>query len=118
MHELSVTENILEIALSHAKEANATKITNIHLVIGQLSSVVDDSVQFYWDFLAQDTIAAGATLHFRRLPIKLQCIQCETKYEPESEEMACPNCHSYKFLIIQGEEFFLEAIDIDKPATE
>lgn len=118
MHELSVTDNILEIALSHAKKAQATKITNIHLVIGQLSSVVDDSVQFYWDFLAKDTIAAGATLHFRRLPIKLQCIECEIKYAPESDDMSCPECHSHKFLIIQGEEFYLEAIDVDKPATE
>lgn len=115
MHELPVTENILEIALKHAEEAHATKITNIHLVIGQLSSIVDDSIQFYWDFLAKDTIAEGATLHFRRIPMQLKCIDCETIYTPENQELHCPECHSQKFLIIQGEEFFLEAIDIDKP---
>ncbi|MCB2179812.1 hydrogenase maturation nickel metallochaperone HypA [bacterium] len=115
MHELPVTENILKIALDHAKEVHATKITNIYLVIGQLSSIVDDSIQFYWDFLAKDTIANGATLHFRRLPIKLQCIECGTNYEPNNKELNCPECNSQKFLVIQGEEFFLEAIDIDKP---
>ena len=57
MHELSVTESLLEIALRHAQQAGATRVTGLHLVIGQLSSIVDDSVQFYWDFVSKDTIA-------------------------------------------------------------
>lgn len=115
MHELPVTENILKIALDHATDANATKITNIYLVIGQLSSIVDDSIQFYWDFLAKDTIAKGATLHFRRLSLILKCNNCSTTYEPVTQELTCPECNSQNFHIIQGEEFYLEAIDIDKP---
>ena len=51
MHELAVTENILNIALTHAEKSDAARITNLYLVIGQLSSVLDDSVQFYWDLL-------------------------------------------------------------------
>jgi len=46
MHELAVTENILSIASKHAQESGATRVTAINLVIGQLSSIVDDSVQF------------------------------------------------------------------------
>ena len=41
MHELPVVENILEIALQRAKEAGAKHITDLHLVVGPLSSVVD-----------------------------------------------------------------------------
>ena len=37
MHELTITESLLEIALRHAREAGATKITDLYLVIGQLS---------------------------------------------------------------------------------
>ena len=62
MHELAVTEEILRVALEHAERAQATRITDIHLVIGTLSTVVDDSVQFYFDFLSPETIAAGAKL--------------------------------------------------------
>jgi hydrogenase nickel incorporation protein HypA/HybF len=74
MHELSVTESILEISLRHAQEASAKRITNLYLVIGQLASIIDDSVQFYWDIISKGTIADGATLHFRRLPAKLICL--------------------------------------------
>ena len=47
MHELPVTESILEIALRHAQKADATRITDLHLVIGQLATLVDDSIFGY-----------------------------------------------------------------------
>jgi len=114
MHELSVTENILEIVKSHAERAEATKVTDIFLVIGQLSSIVDDSIQFYWDLMTKDSVAEGAKLHFRRLPILIQCKDCKNSYTPKGENLACPLCLSEKITIVQGEEFYLEAIDIDK----
>ena len=114
MHELSITQNILEIALRYAADSQAAKITNLYLVIGQLSSVVDDSVQFYWDFVSKDTIAEGAKLHFRRIPTELMCKACSNKYTPDGVELACPKCESDLIVVVSGEEFYLEAIDIDK----
>ena len=113
MHELSVTQSILKIALKHANEANAKRIENIHIVMGALSTNVDDSVQFYWDIIAKDTLAEGATLHFRRVPIELQCMACFEKYHPLEDELVCPKCGSVGAKIIAGEEFYVEAIDVD-----
>lgn len=114
MHELPVTESILDIALRHAGEAGATRITDIHLVIGDLSSIVDDSVQFYWDIISEDTMAAGARLHFQRLPILLRCLQCDHHYKPAQEDFACPQCGSERVKIEQGEEFYLESVEIER----
>ena len=113
MHELTITESILEIALKHADKANARRITDIYLVIGQLSSIVDDSVQFYWDLIAEGTIAEGAKLHFERKPTEILCLECGLRYNPPSGQMACPDCDSINIRIVSGEEFFLEAIDVD-----
>jgi Zn finger protein HypA/HybF involved in hydrogenase expression len=38
MHELPITQNILQIALRHAGEAK--QITGVNLVIGEFSSVI------------------------------------------------------------------------------
>ena len=113
MHELSITQSILDIALKHAKQANAEKITDLFIVIGQLSSIVDESVQFYWDFISADTIAQGAELHFRRIPTELICLNCSHIYQPDGDKLSCPNCGSDKIEVKAGEEFYLEAIDID-----
>lgn len=113
MHELSVTENLLEITLRHANQAKAKRVNNIYLVVGQLSSIVDDSVKFYWDIISKDTIAQEATLHFKRVPARFKCRDCLEEYSPTGDELACPVCKGIHIIILAGEEFFVEAIDIE-----
>jgi len=113
MHELAVTENLLEIALKHAEKANVKRIVGLNIVIGQLASIVDDSVQFYWDIVSQDTPAQGASLHFRRQPAELVCLSCQTIYLLNQKNFNCPQCGSQKVKIHTGQEFFLESIDVE-----
>jgi len=112
MHELSVTESILEIALRHAQESKAKRITDLYLVIGQLSSIVDDSVQLYWDIVSKDTPAEGAKLHFQRIPARLACLECGHEYSP-GDDLTCPACHSARVRVTAGNEFRLDAMDVD-----
>jgi hydrogenase nickel incorporation protein HypA/HybF len=114
MHELAVTESLLEIALRHARGKNASRITGLYLVIGQWSSIVDDSVQFYWDIISDGTIANGAKLHFHRVPVLLTCQDCGKDYTPASEEFACPHCGGTHAKVKTGDEFHLEAIDVEE----
>lgn len=113
MHELPITENILEITLRYAKQANALQVKTIYLVIGQLASVVDESVQFYWDIIAKNTIAENAVLSFKRIPATFQCRACSFCFSPGEENFYCPKCNSFDVKIISGNEFFLEAIDVE-----
>ena len=113
MHELAVTQSILEICLQHAQEANAANITDINLVIGQFSSIVDDSVQFYWDMIADGTIARGAVLHFKRIPGEMTCQTCSHVFHPSDRTFACPSCGSVAVRITRGEEFRVESIDVE-----
>lgn len=113
MHELAVTENLLEIAVRHGNSAKAKRISHLYLVIGQLSSIVDDSIQFYWDIVSKDTIAEGALLHFQRKSIELSCENCKHQFTPLQSDMTCPSCGSIQVKVISGEEFYLEAIDVE-----
>jgi hydrogenase nickel incorporation protein HypA/HybF len=113
MHELAITESLLKLALGHAEKADAKRITDLHIVMGELSSMVDDSIQFYWEIIAKDTIAEKATLHFRRIPAELQCMSCFEKYHPTDKQLVCPKCHGVGAKVITGEEFRLESIDVE-----
>jgi hydrogenase nickel incorporation protein HypA/HybF len=113
MHEMAITEEILRISVEHAERAGAERMTDIHIVIGDLSSVVDDSVQFYFDFLSPGTLAEGAELHFHRVAARLRCRQCETEFEPQGIDWRCPNCQSMGGEVIAGREFFIESIEVE-----
>jgi len=114
MHELSVTESVLEIASKHAHQAQATRVTDIHLVIGRLSSIIDESVEFYWDIISKNTICEDAQLHFKRLPAELVCLDCEQEYTLSDELTPCPNCGSARVRLLSGDEFHLESIEIQR----
>jgi hydrogenase nickel incorporation protein HypA/HybF len=113
MHELAVTQSILDISLRHAKEANAKRITDINLIIGQFSSIVDDSVQFYWEIISRDTIAQGSSLHFERVLAEITCNDCGHTFHPAEKTFECPSCSSFSVRVTKGEEFRVESIDVE-----
>jgi len=114
VHELAITESILKIADKHAHDSDAVKVTTINIVIGRLSSVVDDSVQFYWDIISEQSICKGAKLNFERRPAILHCNSCVNDYEINSALQPCPACGSSNVFIKSGDEFFVDSIEIEK----
>ena len=113
MHELSITQQMLDIAVKKAEETGATAIKKINLVIGDMSSVIDDSVQFYFDFLAKDSLAEGARLYFQRLPLKVRCRRCGHPFTPAGRPWECPQCHEWDIEVITGNEFYLDSIEVE-----
>ena len=117
MHELAVTESILKIVLESAQKNKATAVTDITLTIGSLSSIVDDSVQFYWNYVSQGTICENAKLHFNRVIATLKCLDCDTTYSLIDDLTPCPSCGSINVIILSGEEFQVDHIEIIKEET-
>jgi hydrogenase nickel incorporation protein HypA/HybF len=113
MHELAITEQIADIAIRHGEQNQAKRITDIFLVIGELSTVIDESVKFYWDMITSDTICEGAKLHFERIPALFLCQECGKEYHLDGGDLhPCPHCQSTKMNILQGKEFHLDSINI------
>jgi hydrogenase nickel incorporation protein HypA/HybF len=117
VHELPITQSILEITQRHAQTAGAHRVSDIYLVIGELSSIIDESVQFYWPIVSEGSIAEGARLHFRRIPTEMVCRDCETRYSPaQGEDLRCPHCGGANVRVEAGTEFYVEAIEVDDGA--
>lgn len=114
MHELSVTQALLDLTLKHAQTAGAKKVTQLNIVLGQMSTIIDESVQFYWDIVAKDTPAQGAVLHFERVPATLHCFNCSAQFKLNGGDgFLCPHCQSAQVRVIRGDEFRLDSIEVD-----
>ncbi len=118
MHEMAVTQSVLDIVIKLAQQAGASRILQINLVVGQMSGIVDDSVQFYFDILGKDTIAEGARLVFDRRPAIYRCLACNTTYQPEGFDWVCPVCDALTFEVLSGREFRVDSIEVDDRLTE
>ncbi len=113
MHELSVTESILEIVQQKAAQAGASRIAGINLVLGSWSGFVDDCIQFYFDILSEGTLAEGAALSFQRIPTCFHCRSCGAEFSPHEYDWSCPQCGSLGGELIAGREFYVESIEVE-----
>ena len=113
MRELDAAQAMLAKAIQKALESNAKRITGLHLVVGEISTYAADSVESYWNDISRGTIAEGAELFIRPVQAEVQCMNCFTKYHPNEGGILCPNCKSVGAKILTGEEFYVEAVDIE-----
>jgi len=113
MHELGITESILQIALSQAEKQDAKKIVKINLRIGELSEVVEDCVRFYFDLISKGTIAEGASIDVENMPVRVRCSQCKGIFEAPDLIFMCPQCQVLSAEIISGKELDVTSIEIE-----
>jgi hydrogenase nickel incorporation protein HypA/HybF len=113
MHELAITQGILDVTLDAASRAGARRIVAIDLLIGELSGMVDDSIQFYFDILSRDTPAERATLRFRREPAVVSCRDCGSRFEARAPlSPICAQCGSARLQVTGGRELRVESIEV------
>ena len=113
MHELAITQSMLDLVLEQANEVGAKEVGKINLVIGEMCGVVGECVQFYFKFLSQGTIAERAALSFEMVPTTARCRGCDKIFELKEFDWACPYCQDNSMEILAGKELFVESIEVD-----
>jgi hydrogenase nickel incorporation protein HypA/HybF len=110
MHEFSLTQNLLEIAL---KNADSKRIVHVNLLIGPFSDEREESIQLYWRDLAKGTLGEGAKLNFRRANAEMKCLACGGTFNLEDEASLCVYCQSDRLKMLSGDEVQLESIAVE-----
>ncbi len=114
MHELSVMSNILDIVQEHAQKNNAKKVYKINLKIGDLSDIIPEWAQTYFDMLSKDTVADGAALSIEKVPVTVKCNSCGNTHTFADKDWSftCVKCESSDITLIEGREFYITSIEI------
>ncbi|MHB8084224.1 MAG: hydrogenase maturation nickel metallochaperone HypA/HybF [Dehalococcoidia bacterium] len=118
MHELSITQDILNTAVTYARQTNSNKIVTIVLRLGELRDIKKEWLQHYFNFIRKGTIAEEAEILVIVNPIVFSCRECGREFEIDrerflNEEMiACPDCSSKNYTLVSGTEFRIEGIEV------
>ena len=114
MHELPITQRLLEMVLEVARQHRARRVRVVHLVIGEMTGYVDEAVQFYFDILSRGTLAEGARLRIHREPGQARCLSCGHTFPVAPPlPLGCPQCKSPRLEITGGDACRLEAVELD-----
>ena len=113
MHELSIAQNILDIAIAAAEREGAQKITRINIVAGEVRAIVPEQLSFCFEVIAEGTIASGAELNLEIVPVKGRCRKCGEVFIVEDFLYICPQCHGGDIEITGGTELRIKDIEVD-----
>jgi hydrogenase nickel incorporation protein HypA/HybF len=113
VHEFAVTEGLLQIVQEEARKAGAKHVEEVHVTIGELSTFVVPSIEFYFTELSRGTLAEGAQLFFKSIEARAWCGICEQEFRPESAFFSCPECRNPVYELKQGQELFVDSIEVD-----
>jgi hydrogenase nickel incorporation protein HypA/HybF len=109
MHELSITQQIVELATAAAQGSRVYRLT---LEIGALTALEAESIRFCFDICAQGTALAGADLEIIERPGLGQCRQCGATLGLSQPYGVC-TCGSTALTIIQGEELAIKELEVE-----
>jgi len=113
MHEFSLTKQIVRIVNNTAADHHAKKVNKVHLVVGESSGIIPDSVQIYFDMIAVGTAAEGAQLVIKYIKPQMLCPNCNKNFIRPRFSFACPDCGTLGNPTDIGSEFYVESIELD-----
>ena len=108
MHELGITQEIVEIVCGHARGAQVKRIV---LEIGMLSAVLPDAIRFCFPLCAEGTAAEGAELEIVEPPGLARCRSCGSQVKLDLPFGQC-GCGSTDLELLSGEELKIQEMEV------
>lgn len=117
MHELGIARSLIDVALAAMAERGvAQPATALQVEVGRFTSVVPDSLRFYFEVLSRDTLLEGAELTIASIPLRTRCRTCAHESAPELPSLSCPRCEGL-VEIVAGRELRLVSVDVPGAAA-
>ena len=114
MHELSIVASIVDTVTASLADYPGARVLEVRLRVGQLASVVEDSLQFCFEIATQDTPLAGARLIVNTVPVVVHCAACVADLPlPSLQSFRCPQCNAPATDVRHGRELEIDSIEID-----
>lgn len=115
MHELSIAESVVRIAVQHA---SGRRVMKVYLKVGHLRQVVPSALSFGFELVSQGTPIEGAELEMDAVPAAGTCRACGAESRLENFPLQCGSCGGFDLEIVAGEELYVESLELEEPQDE
>ena len=112
MHEMSIALNIVKTVEEELQKAKGSKVEKLELVVGKLSGVVVESLDFAMQAAKKEGPLAEATIQIDEAPGKMRCLKCSNEFDTDDFYAICPKCNQYQHEVISGKELLIRSMTI------
>ncbi|MBO4551980.1 MAG: hydrogenase maturation nickel metallochaperone HypA [Candidatus Methanomethylophilaceae archaeon] len=103
MHEVSVVSDIVSAILKELEKYNVEKVEEVILVVGEMTSLGDEQLEFAYEIVTKETKLEGSKLVIEHEKIRVRCNECGYEGEVRMLEsdygehtipiLSCPKCN-------------------------
>jgi hydrogenase nickel incorporation protein HypA/HybF len=108
MHELSITQSVVDAVCERAAGRPVRKVT---VQVGTLTAVVPEAMRFCFDVVTEGTVLAGAALEIERRAAVVHCRDCGADFEPPDLILLC-SCGSADVAVTAGRELQILSMEV------
>jgi hydrogenase nickel incorporation protein HypA/HybF len=112
VHEVSLMQDTVIIAIKQAREAGAQRIHRVMMRVGALSGAVPETLEFAFEIVAKGTMAEGAALEIEKVPVLCYCSTCAEEFEAADLVCECTRCARPSVEIRRGRELQLTSLEV------
>ena len=76
MHELALTQSIIDIVVSEQEKQGFKDVKEIRLKVGEYSGIVPDYIKDFFPTVSKGTCAEKAALVISFIPAEIKCQEC------------------------------------------
>ncbi|MGF1533252.1 MAG: hydrogenase maturation nickel metallochaperone HypA [Bernardetiaceae bacterium] len=112
MHELSIVLSIVDAVHVEVEKHQAKSVSEITLVIGALSGVDPQALDFAWEVGVKNTPLEKATCHIQHTQAEATCADCGNRFAVRERYQSCPSCGSFWLQILGGDELKIQSLTL------
>jgi hydrogenase nickel incorporation protein HypA/HybF len=113
MHEMALTESIVEILAEEGRKQGFARVRVVRLEVGAMAHVEPEALRFCFDAVSRGTLAEGATLDIIRLKGEGWCLDCGKTVPLDERFGPCPDCGGRHVQMTSGDELRIQELEVD-----
>lgn len=112
MHELPVTQSIVESVIDEMNSLRLERVGAVYLKLGRMTTFVPDCIKFYYEALIANTPLEGSRLIIEEIDVTGRCNNCNRQLTFDEPFFICPVCGSVDIGIISGQELLIDTLEV------
>ncbi|TAL67023.1 MAG: hydrogenase maturation nickel metallochaperone HypA [Bacteroidetes bacterium] len=113
MHEVSIAQEIIEIVKDYLPDGNGISVKSVKVDVGDFSNILPEALTFGFEVLTDNSGMKGAELIINKIPLTVNCINCNYISTLDEPLFFCKKCKSPNVEILTGTELKVTEIELN-----
>ena len=118
MHELSIAQEIIDVAVQTIPSENYHLVKAIRISIGEFCNIIPDSLLFCYNSLIDSSPILNCRLEIESIPLTVYCSSCNVNIEIKQPNFFCSKCGGTDIKIVSGQELSIKEIELEDDLRE